>query len=516
MAERTRQATLSLPALTVDRLPAITAAWWDRLGILVAALLGLVSSLIYVTSWDSLRPAFDDSYISLVYARNLAAHGILSFDGDTWSTGATSIFHIAVLAVPIKLGADPIVADIAVGVASHTLLAASVYLLGMAVFRERLTALLGAVAISFMGYTALDSGTGLETPLFLAIVAAATAAYFFARTRRGLVLAGALIGLAVLTRPEGGLLVPAVLIYHWVVRPPEEPLRRYVEEALILAVPATLVAGAIGLLSLVINGTLGGTGNAKLQFFQEGRQPLETKIRFASENLGLFLAPVLPLLALAMVAARRRQTLLFALFIAPLLLAYTLLFPGGMFHYFFRYQHPVLPFIAVLAGGGAAYLIALAWRRDVVTKALVLGALLLVVVPTWKQYERWQTISRDAALETRGDLEAMALDLNTIIKPNELLATHDIGAVGYFAHYGILDLVGLVNPKVIPFHDDRRLRQYVEAAHPDYLLVFPDWDAEFLHIFPGNNPRRYELLKIYHGGDLRQSPYLLYRVHSIE
>ena len=39
-------------------------------------------------------PIFDDSYISLTFARNVADHGMLSFDGQHWSTGATSTVFV--------------------------------------------------------------------------------------------------------------------------------------------------------------------------------------------------------------------------------------------------------------------------------------------------------------------------------------------------------------------------------------------------------------------------------------
>jgi hypothetical protein len=107
----------------------------------------------------------------------------------------------------------------------------------------------------------------------------------------------------------------------------------------------------------------------------------------------------------------------------------------------------------------------------------------------------------------------MALDLNTIIKPDETLATHDIGAVGYFADYKVLDLVGLVNADAIKYHKNRTLAQYIDQERPDYLLIFPDWDYLFLNLNTANQPDRYELIKEYPGGVIRPQTYQLFRVH---
>ena len=38
----------------------------------------------------------------------------------------------------------------------------------------------------------------------------------------------------------------------------------------------------------------------------------------------------------------------------------------------------------------------------------------------------------------------MPKDMNRIIRPNQTVAVHDIGAVGYFGDFKVLDLVGLV------------------------------------------------------------------------
>lgn len=308
-------------------------------------------------------------------------------------------------------------------------------------------------------------------------------------------------------------MLPAILIYRWLDRGDGETLREYARDAVLLAGPGIFAAGTLGLFSLIVNGNLTGTGSAKWHFFQEDKQPLADKISIASSQIGLFLGPVISLLALAALVARRKETVLFALFWAPIVVAYVLLFPGGLAHYFYRYQHPVLPLIAVLAGGGAAYLITLALsHRDYVVKALVVVALAVALVPIAKQYQHWRDVYAQASRETKNDLEAMVLDLNTIVKPDETLAAHDIGALGYFADFHVLDMVGLVNPDVIPYNEHRDFETYLNQVEPDYLLTFPDWDLYFFHLFPQDHPERYELVKVYQGGPVRNQPYVLYRV----
>jgi hypothetical protein len=518
VAEITRR----LGGLTLPRLPipwiatrALSLAFdWSPL--VLAGALGLAGAWFYVDSPRALRPIFDDSYISLTFARNLAEHAKLSFDGETWSTGATSPFHVAVLALVLKAGAEPVFADVAVSVAGHVLLAASVYLLGWALFRSRLAGLLGAFAIAFTSYAAVDAGNGLETSLFLALVSLSMATYILNRGPLGRAFTGLLIGLSVLTRPEGGFLLLAIVVFRWIDREKGEPLRLYLRDAALLSLPAVVAVASLSLYSLSVNDSLGGTATAKLRFFQEAEQPFRDRVGIAADNLGYFIGPLLPLIALAVAAPRRKEFAMFALFWAPVLALYAVLFPGGMLHYFFRYQHPVMPFIAVMAGGGAAALLVYAWRSNLVVKALVVAGIGLAIVPMWEQYDRWRGIYEQASTETLVDLEAMARDLNTIVRPDQVLATHDIGAVGYYAEYHVLDLVGLVNPDVIPFHKKREVAKYVDSVRPDYLLTFPEWDYFFLRIHPGDNPQKYELIKVYPGGNIRLSSYVLYRIHHDE
>ena len=514
MAEGHRSLPLTLPVLPAawqeNRAVALLLEWY---GLPLSALLGLVASLIYVLAPDTMRPIFDDSYISLTYARNLAEHGKLSYDGHAWSTGATSPLHVAIMAVPIALGVEPFRVSVGVGVVSHAALCVGVYLLTWAVFRSKLASFFAALAIAFTGFAALDSGNGLETSLFMALLSFAMASFLLFPTSPGRLVTGVLIALLIWTRPEGALMLPAVLTYRWLERNEGETLRDYFNDALLLAGPGVFAIGTLVLYSLLVNGTIAGTASAKWRFFQEDEQPLEGKVSAMGWNMGLFLGTVVSLIPLAALVVTRKPALLFALFFTPIVVLYLELFPGGFGHYFYRYQHPMLPLLCVLAGGGAVYLIDLArQKRDAVVWGLVAAALVLAVVPMWKQYEIYEGNYRQASFETYEDLEQMALDLNTIIKPDETLATHDIGAVGYFGKFHVLDMVGLVNDEVIPYHENRTFPRYFDAVGADYLLVFPEWDLWFFGLHPDQHPERFQLVKSYPGGPIRVSPYVLYRV----
>jgi hypothetical protein len=60
-------------------------------------------------------------------------------------------------------------------------------------------------------------------------------------------------------------------------------------------------------------------------------------------------------------------------------------------------------------------------------------------------------------------------------EPNTLVATNDIGAIGYFSNRRILDLEGLVTPAIVPYKRGRRHLDFLEQTRPDYLVIFPEW-----------------------------------------
>lgn len=60
--------------------------------------------------------------------------------------------------------------------------------------------------------------------------------------------------------------------------------------------------------------------------------------------------------------------------------------------------------------------------------------------------------------------------------PDALIASHDIGAIGYFSERPLLDLAGLITPEVIPLlNDEAKLSNYVLHSPANYLVTAPGW-----------------------------------------
>ena len=215
-----------------------------------------------------------------------------------------------------------------------------------------------------------------------------------------------------------------------------------------------------------VNGTIGGTASAKWRFFQEDEQPLEGKVsaiglehgalpghsRFADPAGRAGRHPQADVALRAVLGAGRRAL------------------PGAVPR---RLRSLLLPLPApdaAAAGRARRRRRRLSHRpRQAETRRRRRGR--SSPARWWSpscrcgsSTRRWQDNYTQASFETYDDLEQMALDLNTIIRPDQTLATHDIGAVGYFGKFQMLDMVGLVNAEVIPYHENRTFPRYFDVV----------------------------------------------------
>ncbi|MGD8603901.1 MAG: hypothetical protein PVF49_04925 [Anaerolineales bacterium] len=169
--------------------------------LVLLALVILAASGLFLSPDPSLFP-MDDSYIHLVYARNLADEGRLYFNApDEQGVGTTSLLWVCLLAGGFKLGISGVVLSKALGALSLFIICAAVYQLTHPISGRRI-AFLAGLLIALSGNMLWFAFSGMETTLFVAAALTALLAY---RRKRWLLL-GLLLGLMPLIRPEGILL----------------------------------------------------------------------------------------------------------------------------------------------------------------------------------------------------------------------------------------------------------------------------------------------------------------------
>jgi hypothetical protein len=139
-----------------------------------------------------------------------------------------------------------------------------------------------------------------------------------------------------------------------------------------------------------------------------------------------------------------------------------------------RYSIHLVPLAVAVAIAGVDLLAGLAGRhRRAVTAVL---AALVLAGGLWP-------LPRAATAYAWGvqNIEAMQVDLGRWVAANTprdaRVALNDVGAIAFVSRRQIVDVMGLVTPAIIPYRrgGEAGVLRYLEAACPDYLIVFPAW-----------------------------------------
>jgi hypothetical protein len=73
--------------------------------------------------------------------------------------------------------------------------------------------------------------------------------------------------------------------------------------------------------------------------------------------------------------------------------------------------------------------------------------------------------------------------INDHVPQDAIIATHDIGIIGYFTERQMVDLAGLVTPEIVPImHDPQKLADYLRTKHVSYLILYTAYYRELLTI----------------------------------
>lgn len=147
-----------------------------------------------------------------------------------------------------------------------------------------------------------------------------------------------------------------------------------------------------------------------------------------------------------------------------------------------RYLIPALPpLLALFAAGAAALLLGHATRL-----LGAVGGLLVAVSGIFSLGHAVQLGAADVQTVNCVQVETGRW-LSNHTPQGALVATHDVGAIGYFSGRPLVDITGLVDPEVVPdAHAEVALRAYLARRHVAYLAIYSNW-------FPPSSPMMREL-----------------------
>jgi len=457
--------------------------------IALAAALGVALFVARAAALDAPGFPLDDAWIHQTYARNLAERGEWAFVPGQPSAASTAPLYTLALAVGYALRLPFFAWAFALGALTLALGGWVARRLGAALFPgERAAGLLTGLAAVTAWHLVWAAASGMETSLFaaLSLLVVWMGARLVFGPPEAAPRSGALLGVAgaalAATRLEGAALFALTLALALVAG------RRGARGLAVGALAAAAVFALAILPLLALNQSLGGTPLPDTAAAKQGEYAIYRTQWSLPERAGRMLLPLLasslilllPGVACGLVdlARRVRADLRLVVYLAPALWVgalvgvYALRLPASYQHG--RYVMPIVPHLLLYGVGGTLTLIRAARRRPlarVLTRSLGLAAVLVTLA-------FWGIGARQYAEDVRiinTEMVATARWVRANIPPEDLLAVHDIGALGYYAPRPILDLAGLVSPEVVPIiRDDAALMDLMCAREVRYLMALPD------------------------------------------
>ena len=176
-----------------------------------AVIFGLYQAV--VMSWTG-----DDAFISFRYAKNLAEGNGLVFNVGETVEGYTNFLWTVLIAAGMVLGIDPVRLSTALGIFSFLVTAGVYYYLSQRVFSGRVSMLptilpMTAICLLVMHDFQVWATSGLEASFLTMLVSIGFGILVFMKGRKGAIMAGFVMTLAALTRPDALLFCMMALVY---------------------------------------------------------------------------------------------------------------------------------------------------------------------------------------------------------------------------------------------------------------------------------------------------------------
>jgi hypothetical protein len=451
-------------------LPSRRIVWQLALASVISMAVYLVASALYYHIGFPL----DDSWIHQTYARNLAVYGEWAFQPGKPSAGSTSPLWTGLLSIGFLLKLAPYIWTYLLG----GLLLLSMGLLGEMVVRRVSPAYQSrfpwvGLFLVLEWHLVWMAASGMET-LLHALLITTVLGMLMSGSRRFITL-GLLAGLSVWVRPDGVTLLGPIAVHALAGQ--GSGRKRWRDMSLFVIGFASLFVPYL-LFNLILAGTpMPNTFYAK-QAEYAAWQALPFLSRFRQLSLqflaGSSLALLPGVIGWSIISLRKRDWGT---------LAGMVWFGGYLFLYVQRlpvYQHGryIMPAMPVYFLWGLA-------AMTEFFKSKCLGRYHWLAATGWNTFAGvlcvafWvlgaNTYSQDVAL-IESEMVASAKWVAANVPKSDVIAAHDIGALGYYDNHDLVDLAGLVSPEVIPFiRDEERLARFLDERDAKYLIAFPDF-----------------------------------------
>ena len=426
----------------------------------------------------------DDTYISLQYARNLVQGQGLVFNPGEKVEGFSNPSWVAVGAVALALGQEPVAFLQVVGMlCGLVVLWLSWRLAADLLDRPTAVTALAPLALALTPMLPRHSVTGLETALFAGGLLAAV--FGLGRGGRGARLVWGLAGLVILvtTRPEGMALALTLALWRWWSHGRQD------RAAVLAVIVAGATAGAILIARLIYYGDwVANTFHAKVSASPRGFfEGVLYTVDFLRDSGG----GVLVLFFLALLLFRGGRRLFSLLAVAVGLMTLVVLAAGGDWMHFYRFFVPVYPLLVAGAAAGAGRLhgalVGSLHQPWLVAGVLGLGALmaLLNVYKVEKETVRRVMPHVRAGHHLVDAYRQTGQWLREHSAPEDRVAVSDIGMIGYTSGRVVVDMFGLIDPHIARAEGRQHFKSdpaHVLARDPLFVVLVRDVDGGYLRV----------------------------------
>ncbi|MBU8933359.1 MAG: hypothetical protein KOO62_05065 [candidate division Zixibacteria bacterium] len=413
------------------------------------------------------RFTFDDAFITFRYAANLVAGNGFVFNLGERVLGTTTPLFTLILAAFGSIGLPIPGVALVVSLLASGLTAIVLYRFADAVGFARFAFVPVVIYAFFPRLLPTDTG-GMETALFTLLVTAA----FYLNHQQKPIHAITMAALATLVRPEGLMIIGLLMIYI-LFKQPRQIIHAMLATVLILlpwVIFATVYFGSpipnsIGAKLALYSRVWASSAGGNLIFVMGWHNPfgwimttltvvggwwLIRKFRFGYLELVWMIATI--------VALTFSSTLVFRWYIAPIYPIYILFASAS---------------ILVLANRWT-------WLKSessALRYSLGAGLIVLLVAanyPTVKNYRlEWDVLS----VIHNGVVEYIQANA----EEDDVVATEDLGHVGYYLNQPILDRAGLVTPVTAEYNRRGDYMGLIIDSQPEWLVISPsDPTAAFL------------------------------------
>lgn len=312
--------------------------------------------------------------------------------------------------------------------------------------------------------------SGMETLLFTALSLAALQQAAQYGTRRAWLL-GALVGLATLTRPEGLLL--GLLLGLWLLYKAGDNRWR---ASIVFMVTLAAVLLPAALLNLALSGRpLPATFYAKNAAYATAPGLLPFAQYLGGAFLALARGPlflVYPGLLYGLVRRypKMPSTWTLPLLWAALLITAYLVWLPALYHHG-RYLFPLIPLLGLYGLEGSRLLLSKLPYQLMPRFAEIL--LVVAVLASWVRGAQVYGQNVDTIMQQQ--VQA-AFWIREHTPEDAVVATHDIGALGYFSQRRLVDIAGLASPELVNSPKDiDRILEVLLDRRVSYLALLPGW-----------------------------------------